>query len=328
MRALVRSLVVASMVFGMLVEASAQSNGREIAVEADDPSLADGLLAGRSGVAIEGGTKQETARIKVSFATGFFATVSTPVRDGSSETRFVDSLDGLADSMTAALGYTGMVFPERDPNTFIKMAAICRRVGIDPETEECDDQTIRNMDSPISKRAWREFLHVAFPGPVKFWSVEGKVGRNEFDFLGTEETVARTTKVPTSLAFGAGLISVSRMVFAKVRWDRRFEKGETGTICEQIQGSAAQDCAEVSVLQPAAEDRGILSGGARFFGENLAVSPTVAVGLGNGHFGFEIPVYFIPNGSGAYTGGARFGWQREEGGFVAVFLGTALGLGI
>ena len=120
----------------------------------------------------------------------------------------------------------------------------------------------------MSRRAWREFLHVAFPGPVKFWTVEGKVGRKEFDFLGTDEAVAKATKVPSSLAVGGGLIGVSHMLFAKVRWDRQFEKGATGTICEEVQGSAVQDCTELSLLEPTAENRGILSGGTRFFGEN------------------------------------------------------------
>ena len=110
MHRLVSCLVVISVQFGMSGTAWAQPNGREIAAEADDPSLSDGLLAGRSGVSIEAGTKTETARIKISFASGLFATVSTPIRDGSSEGRFVDSLEGLAGSLTAALGYTGMMF--------------------------------------------------------------------------------------------------------------------------------------------------------------------------------------------------------------------------
>ena len=65
----------------------------------------------------------------------------------------------------------------------------------------------------------------------------------------------------------------------------------------------------------------------RFFGPNVAISPSVQFDFKNdGVTEVAVPIYFIGSGTNA-TGGVRFNWRSDKKELTAVvFIGAALGL--
>jgi hypothetical protein len=298
----------------------------------NNPSLQRSILAGLSGVAVEAGTAQDQARIRLARSRGASAyalTLSTP----SSGNDFTDygGIDGLAGDLKTTFSLSHHFYKGRiDPREVReRQEAICREAGIDVGGGgTCHDGAVRAR----SERLARAFVRQALPFKrIPVFSLDGAVGYRETTFFEPEvDTTEGQAYVSGSLSFSFGLLTADYLAYVHGRYENRVEDGDEATFCTPIEEPGLESCKLVPLGAPKRSGALVVGIGLRLWGRDAAIDPQVSWDITEGVVGIDLPVYLIRNASERFTGGVRFAWRSDDADYVAasVFVAAPLGLGL
>lgn len=296
-------------------------------VLSDDVSMRDGALSSLTGISIEAGEADKQARIRWSINQGersmSFA-VAAPVSDDGKPTQLA-SLDGLADALTFSVGFTQYFAKPTDSIQAIVSAQekICKRLN----TATCDDSAVLKAGTATDHR---EFLVATFTERnTSFFGVEAKLGREKVEFFDPASLSSSSEhEKPYSVTVQGGVLFLRSALLMGLRYENKVAKGEKVTRCIPYEPDPNfEDCKTLRYGPPDDTDSLILSVEYRKFIGNIAMSPKVSYDSDDDVTGGELPIYFLKDKDGQFTGGIRFGYRDDEHALsTSVFVTKALSL--
>jgi hypothetical protein len=253
--------------------------------------------------------------------------VSGPISKSTGEALFAD-LDGLRNQTTIEGGAHYVLWNPADPTPLL--APACQRLAtLQNVLLSTIDCTLSNLRA--KQRELRVSLVPAYdPGTAALFGARYKFGRKDFDYLNsTTLSPESETHTNWSLAVGtAVLTSGNWLLGAGYRREQRYSAGaDPLQLCVPLTGTDAATCSEATLAAPILAKVNQVYGEVRKFFGPIAVSPRFSRDLTRDITGIEVPLYFLRNSDGGFTGGVRVGWRSDTKSYTVVaFVGQVLGL--
>ncbi|MDY7095760.1 MAG: hypothetical protein SX243_22525 [Acidobacteriota bacterium] len=230
--------------------------------------------------------------------------------------------------------------PGYDPEVAARVQALNKIA--DERTAPCGTSTDIALSLITADLIDRGLLTEKRTAPL--FGLNASVGRTEFTFLDrdlltTTSEFGKTSdnEYPTSLGVRFGVLFLadgirrqteSSLVLSYSR-ERGYEAAKNITFCEPVDDfedfSALADCQDIARGAPSGVESDLLTlEYRRKFGKaGLALRGFHRTKSGQPNdFGFEVPIYFIPNKDGNFQGGLTFGWSDQADNVtLAVFVG-------
>jgi hypothetical protein len=256
------------------------------------------------------------------------AKVAGPLNKSTGEAQFAD-LDGLRGQATIDVGAHYLYWNPPDPAPTLIEA--CRKLA------DVLKVSLKDVDCTLSNlRAQQKKLGVPLapdidPGTVLLLGGRYKVGRKTFDYV-NPATLDDASEAHTgwALAFGGAVITRNNILFgAGYRREVRFSDGSAPVdLCLPLGVGGATTCsADVILGAPRRGKANQFYGEVRKFFGAIALSPRITADFTSDVTGIDVPLYFLKNTSGGFTGGVRVGWRSDRKGLTVVgFVGQVLGI--
>lgn len=203
--------------------------------------------------------------------------------------------------------------------------ARCATVGVDGTF----------ISTHLSPAAEREWLAVLF-GPAHGWGASGSIGYRDHAFIDPVLLVKDSeTHVPWAVKAHYVFLPTdgfTSWTFA-AEYQDAYKDGASGVLCP-VSAVSPVTCLSGAVGAPRAVERLITSAEWRrqmdtdhpLF-RRIGVSPQFAYDHESDEYGFDLPIYLVPNGDGRLIGGLRLGYTSEDDEWVAgVFVGAPFSL--
>lgn len=296
----------------------------DVQESSDDSSLRDSSLSALSGIAFEAGEENKQARLRWSRNSGtsaFSALLAVPIDEKEGRSVVAD-LDGLAKALSLSGSYTKYFTGDiPDPSA---QRAICQRLSIE---NTCDNDHVDQAGTPADVRA---FNYASLTNAwTPFVSFETKIGRQNVDYFDVA-TLAKQedSELPWAVTAGGGLLGLSSVVIMRAKIQKAVKEKDKVSYCTPSEIDArTEDCAVLPFGAPAMETSTVLSLEYRRFYRFVAISPLLSHDLKNDETGVDVPVYFMRDAAGQFTGGVRFGYTTKDDDVVAsIFITKALSL--
>jgi hypothetical protein len=336
-------LVICGLCASNAVNAGAQTadSGGHVVQRSHD-TFSPGLLSAVRNLAttfvLEGGQDDQSAKVQTSFATRgatwVFGLDAKP--DDSQPTTALADVTGLSTGTTASAGVSGVMwFGARPlPPTYTPgdtLIAFCKRkqaAGEIASNYKCEHPD----EADFSAQVRRELdLKFAFLGTPLIWILEGKTGRQEFDFLQAGGIADTVNHWQSSARAGIGFFVLNSFVSAAAGYKNKYKAADDAQVCVPLTGSpTAQTCTTTGSAAPTqkkgmaftADVRRLLPG-------NLAVSVIEGYDGTSKTYSTQIPLYVIPDEKNALVGGIVAGKKSGNRKWsFAVFVGSAFDLSI
>jgi hypothetical protein len=263
-------------------------------------------------------------------ASTFVLTLRAPLGEGGAG-RFAD-LDGLRDKSMVEAGWQWSRWEAEDPGPLL--ADICRKyaasIGRRLEEITCSYLALLRDPDPKAREAARTILRTLPVTSLATFGVSASIGPERFNFLDSQTLTAGTER-HTNWSFTATasvLTPRGILIAGHYRHEVAFSGGSARQICSPIGTTGSLSCAERILGAPSRGGAGQIGAELRaFISERLAVSPRLRIDLSREVYGLEVPVYFLHNTEGGFTGGLSVGWRSDDRALTIVaFVGQVLGL--
>jgi hypothetical protein len=257
----------------------------------------------------------------------FDAKFSGPINTPSGEAQFAD-LDGLRDGATIDLGAQYLYWNPPDPAALLIPA--CKKLA------DIQKVSLKDVECTLSNlRAKEKELGVPLapaidPGTVLLFGGRYKVGRNSFDYVSPADLSAGSeSHTNWALALGAAAITRNNWLFGGgYRREVKFLDGSGEVeLCVPLGVGGATICSEAILGAPVRREVNQMYAEARKFFGPIAISPRFTRDFSRDISGLDVPLYFLKNTEGGFTGGVRVGWRSDRKGLTVVgFVGQVLGI--
>lgn len=256
------------------------------------------------------------------------AKVAGPLSGSTREVQFAD-LDGLRGQATIDVGAHYLYWNPPDPAP--RLIAACDKLAENLKV------SVKEVDCTLSNlRAQQKRLGIPLvpdidPGIVFLTGARYEVGRKTFDYV-DPTTLDDLSEAHTGWAVSLGGAAITRnniLLGAGYRHEVRFLDGSAPVdLCLPLGVGGATMCRQEVILDaPFRDDSDQLYGEVRKFWGAIALSPRITADFSNDVTGIDVPVYFLKNTEGGFTGGVRVGWRSDRKGLTVVgFVGQVLGL--
>ena len=201
---------------------------------------------------------------------------------------------------------------------------------------ELESVSVKTLDCSLSNlRAQQQKLGVSLvpyidPGTVLLFGTRFKVNRAGFDFVNPLD-LTEGSESHTNWSYAVSTAVITRqnlLVGGGYRREVRFIPGSNPIdLCLPLNAGGATVCTEAVLGAPVRrEGNQVFAELRKFFGP-VAMSPRLTRDFTKDVTGVELPVYFLQNTDGGFTGGVRVGWRSDKRGMTVVgFVGQVLGL--
>jgi hypothetical protein len=177
-------------------------------------------------------------------------------------------------------------------------------------------------------RLWRAKTFRAIGYSPWVMTTDLSLGERSFSFLDAT-TLTAGKKSGSSYAISA---SVGKLILGEhdIYWglgysdERSFKAGDKMQLCQPIGTDGALRCSEAVLGEPKREHKKIVFTELRtLLSERFGLRPRINYESEDSVLGYQLQVYFIPNGDKALTGGLDFGYRDDDNDFtVGLFVGV------
>lgn len=257
----------------------------------------------------------------------FDARVSGPINKRTGEAQFAD-LDGLRGRSRVDAGLQFLRWEVGDP--FATLLPACTKLA------ELERVSVKKVDCSLSNlRAQESKFGVPLvpyidPGTVLLFGARYEVSRSDFDYVDPSDlSEGSESHTEWSFAVGSSLITRQNLLLGGgYRREVRFVPGSGEVdLCLPLGVDGATFCTPAVIGAPIRLQSNQLYAELRKFFGPVAVSPRFTRDFTKDVTGVEVPLYFLRNTEGGFTGGVRVGWRSDRSGLTVVgFVGQVLGL--
>jgi len=172
---------------------------------------------------------------------------------------------------------------------------------------------------------------------AKFFNLQGQVASKEFEFFDqTDLSKQSERKYPTSFGLSIGWIFLSKTLGSlddslalTVRWESGYRSADAASLCEELSEPEPAEgrlerCKSMPLGPPTDDEANFFGLEYRHFMQRLGIGARAFYRDRSGQdndYGFEVPVYFLPNKEKKLAGGIRLGWSDQDKEEVTVFVG-------
>ena len=253
--------------------------------------------------------------------------ISGPINKSTGETLFAD-LDGLRNQAAIDVGVHYLIWNPADPAPLLIPA--CQQLAgilkVPLQSIDCTLSTLRAHE----REHGISLVPAIDPGNAVLFGGRYKVSHKDFDYLDRTTLVGGSeSHTNWSVALGTAVITRNNWLLGGgYRREQRFVPGaDPVELCVPLSQTVATTCSEAVLGAPVEVKVNQVYGEVRKFLGPIAVSPRVSRDLTRDITGIEVPVYFLRNSDGGFTGGVRVGWRSDKKALTVVgFVGQVLGL--
>ncbi len=292
-------------------------------------------------ITIEASETNGRAIAIVAFRNGATLELSTPVQKGAKSTDFV-SLDGLENNLSAALlwdavfgtleALEGAARRDADPGV-----EVCSAYGMSlgPSRPACTDGNLESFlvaqgrGGEVDEAL--DLFDRAFYDDALLWGVSfrAKAGYRDFAYFDLAGVSTEADRISASATASAFLFDDNDRWSVSLTGERSYRDAETrARSCTQIEGTEALDtCRELPLEAPLKVDDVVVRIEWRRLGSVVGTSPVVSWRIDEAVLGLDLPLYFVRDGIGRFTGGLRAGWRSDSRRLqLSIFISRPLGL--
>jgi len=279
---------------------------------------------------VDASTSGSEAAAAVGYQYGDFTfdgKVSGPV-NSSGEAIFAD-LDGMHNQTSIDLGAQFLRWQVRDPAPILLPACrdLAKITGVDVKKLDC---SLSNLRKEAKDRNLPLLVPYIDPGTVFLFGARYKVSRQGFDWVSPSD-LSEHSDAHTNWSFAAGLSIITRQNLLLGGGYRRQVTWVPGSpevsLCLPLGVDTATYCSDAVLGAPRERNANLMYAELRKFLGPIALSPRFTRDFSNDVTGIEVPVYFLKNVDGGFTGGVRVGWRSDRKGLAVVgFVGRVLGI--
>jgi hypothetical protein len=282
--------------------------------------------------------------------TSWNVTASAPIDKKGGDSALA-TLDSFTDSSTLKIGVA-------------KLFLTLPNLLTDPERNAIEDAAIEACVAAAKNDAGKaacleaaideDFIKVWLPNKVKRYAeinaaqrsgwgfgVEGTVGYRHFSYLdATNIAKSAADKVPWGVkVFGTWLPRTDLALTASVAYQRNYEEKSTTILCPAVATGPTLTCLTGANGLPTRKNKVLFAlDGRKLFDLSLtrlqngvidrfAITPQITWDVRNKDFGFDFPIYLVPDDKGNLIGGLRLGYKTGDDGIIAgVFVGAGFDL--
>jgi hypothetical protein len=291
-----------------------------------------------SGAQITASTDQTAATLKVSrpfpkidndYASfsNLSVVITTPITTSSTT---VPSLDGLTNAYAAQLQFSQFTSSVTNDDAAKKQTRteLCQRMRSVAAIKATNDQdkkaaaagtlpcTDANLLLYLGQEARQEY-DAAHPGPVAggfVWGAAIKVGYENFNYLDPKTAAMQSTsKAPASASAFVALNPERSNFLGTLSFEYQAidKAATTASICPPTSKVPSTKCPVGAVGAPMSSEKELVSLELRMAFAKATVALTPTYDFKAKVYGFQLPVYLIPDKSGVLNGGVQMGWQSD-----------------
>jgi hypothetical protein len=269
---------------------------------------------------------------------GWSFAASAPL-DKTSDDTDITSLDGLVNTANVEFKYnefrvqgrkrpTAEVLPKLDEICDRVFEAMKKQTGKAPDRKGgCDMAEVRKYspgDVDAFDNAFWDYDSTSW-----MWGASAKAGYQNFDFVDASTAKkGKQDETPWSIGGYVGYSpSTSRTLLStQFQYQHAFKEGKNGTVCPASTGGAVT-CATGAIGNPEKVTKKILSLEGRMATAWAGLGLTIDRDFAAGVWGAELPIHFIKDKDGKFSGGVKWGWRSDTHvSSFNVFVGATFGL--
>jgi len=286
-------------------------------------SIEFSAVAGDSDATIVIGDVFDTSTDDKVASRGWRLKLSSPINDKGKGSADFATLSGLSNGLSLDLALNYATTAKLDSGkAWRELCALSGQQNNDCKLDVIDEQAV-NGDSTELRSAYQKYTKEYFK-----WGhiYELKIGaaRNQYDYLDPALSEQSTTKLGWTIGASMGLSTPKRNAMFAFGFDleRAYEEQDSNVYCPDSPSFPVQ-CVTGSLGTPNKDWNRLLWVEARSAAFDIPFSFRVTRELEDSITGIDMPIYFLHDEDGLFTGGLRLGWTSENGFDAGIFVGKA-----
>ena len=286
-------------------------------------SIEFSAAAGDSDATIVIGDAFDTSTADKVTSRGWRLKLSSPINNKGKGSADFATLSGFSNGLSLDLALNYATTAKLDSGkAWRELCALSGQQNNDCKLDVIDEQAV-NGGSTELRDAYQQYTKNYFK-----WGhiYELKIGaaRNQYDYLDPALTEQSTTELGWTLGASMGFTTPKRRAMFAFGFDleRAYEEQDSNVYCPDSPSFPVQ-CVTGSLGAPDKDWNRLLWVEARSAAFDIPFSFRVTRELEDSVTGIDMPIYFLHDDDGLFTGGLRLGWTSENGFDAGIFVGKA-----
>lgn len=299
-----------------LVEFTAAKDGGEAVVKYSRKGNRYGQGILENPLLVQGGTLGWTA---------WSVAFSTPFDEKEGESKLA-TLDGLSNTRKLKLEYSTFFFRRKavSPEAVLAKISELDRLASEKNEKVAQSWSTSYVEELLGEEEAEKWLNFFVGRLLHNAGIEAEVARKTFKFSEADLTTnSSETEYPWSVSAYYSVLTRRGYLFtAGYSYQDVFKEADKLMICTPATVPGALQCTEKVVGGPTSDPRQLAYLAMRRKYDEYGLEVRAGYDLEANDFEASVPIYFLADAEGGFTGGLKLGWSESDDEFVAsVFVG-------